>query len=145
MEQSPSEAVWKPQDLGWLLEEFAARLPDVSPRVVLASRDGLSACTAGPLDDDQRDAFAAAASGLLALGRNAVTVLTPGRPERSPGQIVIQHPDGLVFIMAAGKGSILAVVTGADADAGRVGHEMAVLVQQVGLHLVTPDRARGQE
>jgi predicted regulator of Ras-like GTPase activity (Roadblock/LC7/MglB family) len=45
-----------------------------------------------------------------------------------------------LFITAAGEGTCLAVLADADADAGLVAYEMAVLVKRVGRHLVANPR-----
>jgi predicted regulator of Ras-like GTPase activity (Roadblock/LC7/MglB family) len=42
---------------------------------------------------------------------------------------------GFLFVTAAGHGTCLAVLTGAQADVGLVAYEMAVLVQRTGDHL----------
>ena len=45
-----------------------------------------------------------------------------------------------VVILAAGESTCLAVLAEADADAGLVAYEMAVLVKRVGQHLVANPR-----
>lgn len=48
---------------------------------------------------------------------------------------------GVLFIVEAGDGAHLAVVTAEDADAGLVGHNMSELVEQLGEHLTSPPRS----
>lgn len=47
---------------------------------------------------------------------------------------------GVLFIVEAGDGAHLAVVTAEDADAGLVGHNMSELVEQLGEHLSAQPR-----
>ena len=47
---------------------------------------------------------------------------------------------GLLFIVEAGHGAHLAVITSEEADAGLVGHNMSELVEQLGEHLSSPTR-----
>jgi predicted regulator of Ras-like GTPase activity (Roadblock/LC7/MglB family) len=42
---------------------------------------------------------------------------------------------GFLFVTAAGHGTCLAVLTGAQADVGLVAYEMAVFVQRAGDHM----------
>ena len=50
-------------------------------------------------------------------------------------QTIIELEQALLFITAAGHGSCLAVLCPANADAGLVAYEMAILVKRVGQHL----------
>ena len=47
---------------------------------------------------------------------------------------------GVLFIVEAGEGAHLAVVTSEDADAGLIGHNMSELVEQLGEHLTALPR-----
>jgi predicted regulator of Ras-like GTPase activity (Roadblock/LC7/MglB family) len=47
---------------------------------------------------------------------------------------------GVLFIVEAGEGAHLAVVTTQEADAGLVGHNMSELVEQLGTHLTAQPR-----
>ncbi|GAB3740433.1 hypothetical protein GCM10027590_55010 [Nocardiopsis nanhaiensis] len=51
---------------------------------------------------------------------------------------------GLLFIVEAGHGTHLAVITDSEAEPGLVGHNMNELVEQMGEHLATPSRAGAQ-
>ncbi|MGW6454690.1 roadblock/LC7 domain-containing protein [Streptomyces sp. NPDC055078] len=134
---------WKLRGLEWLLEQLAAQVPHTT-RAVLASRDGLVGSSTGPLEAADMDRFAAAASSLYSLGNATVETVAAGLNEEV-AEVVIRHKNCFVFVMAAGQGSLLAVATDTSADPGRVGHEMALLVQQVGEHLATPDRTTPAE
>jgi predicted regulator of Ras-like GTPase activity (Roadblock/LC7/MglB family) len=48
---------------------------------------------------------------------------------------VVEMDAAFLFVTAAGEGSCLAVLAGADVDAGLVAYEMTVLVKRVGEHL----------
>ena len=50
-----------------------------------------------------------------------------------------------LFVMAAGRGTCLAVLTGADANVGLIAYEMAMLVRRMGKYLATEPRFPGQE
>jgi predicted regulator of Ras-like GTPase activity (Roadblock/LC7/MglB family) len=47
---------------------------------------------------------------------------------------------GVLFIVEAGAGAHLAVITTEDADAGVVGHNMSELVEQLGTYLTALPR-----
>ncbi len=57
-------------------------------------------------------------------------------------QTIIEMTSGFLFVSAAGQGTCLAVLTGAEADIGQVAYEMAVLVQRTGDHLQVNMRAQ---
>ncbi|MGW1976555.1 roadblock/LC7 domain-containing protein [Streptomyces sp. NPDC001889] len=133
---------WNLHGLEWLLDDFAIRMQHHT-RAVLASRDGLAGSSTG-LDDAARDRLAAAASSLFNLGATAVDAAGSDLDE-DVRQLAVEQKNCLLFIMAAGRGSLLAVATDPTDDpahAGRVGYEMGLLIEQVGEHLATPDRDR---
>jgi predicted regulator of Ras-like GTPase activity (Roadblock/LC7/MglB family) len=49
---------------------------------------------------------------------------------------------GFLFVTAAGNGACLAVLAEAEADAGLIAYEMAMLVVRVGKYLTAPVRAQ---
>ncbi|HEY1705097.1 MAG TPA: hypothetical protein VGG75_35825 [Trebonia sp.] len=51
----------------------------------------------------------------------------------------------MLFLSAAGRGSVLAVLAGSEADAGVVGYEMTQLVKSVHKFLETQPRIRGAD
>ncbi len=55
-------------------------------------------------------------------------------------QTIIEMDALLLFVTAAGDGTCLAVLAEAEADAGLVAYEMAVLVKRVGQHLQASPR-----
>lgn len=130
------------EDKDWLLEQFADKIGPPT-RAALVSRDGLVRSATASLSRDDRDRVAAASATVLA-GCRALAQAFGSDPAQETRQIAIERPDCMVYTMAAGKGSLLTVVTGLTADPGMVAHEMNFLVKQVGQHLATPDRAEGQ-
>src|SRR5690349_8066071 len=48
-------------------------------------------------------------------------------------------------VLAAGRGTCLAVLTGADANVGLIAYEMAMLVRRMGKYLATESRFPDQE
>jgi predicted regulator of Ras-like GTPase activity (Roadblock/LC7/MglB family) len=121
-------------DLDWLLADLTGRVPHARSAVLLSS-DGLPAAAHG-LDRDQADQLAAIASSLFSTARAA------GRFDGSDRvrQVVAELEASLLFIAAAGDGSVLAVLAGSEADARLVGYEMAQLVNSVRPFLATPVR-----
>jgi predicted regulator of Ras-like GTPase activity (Roadblock/LC7/MglB family) len=55
-------------------------------------------------------------------------------------QTIIELEHGILFVIAAGEGSCLAALCPADADAGAVAYEMAMLVKRARPHLAALPR-----
>ena len=55
-------------------------------------------------------------------------------------QTIIEMDAAFLFVMAAGQGTCLAVVSSADANVGVMAYEMAMLVRRMGKHLTAPPR-----
>jgi predicted regulator of Ras-like GTPase activity (Roadblock/LC7/MglB family) len=115
------------QDLGWLLANFADRVPGVA-HAVAVSADGLLLASSRDLPRDRADQLAAIASGLVSLTQGAARCFEGG----AVLQTVIEMQHGYLLLMSVGDGSHLAVLTQATADIGQVGYEMALLVERVG-------------
>ena len=47
----------------------------------------------------------------------------------------------LLFIIPAGRGTCIALLAEATADAGQIAYEMAVLIKRVGQHMVANPRS----
>jgi predicted regulator of Ras-like GTPase activity (Roadblock/LC7/MglB family) len=122
-------------DLGWLLRGLVERVPRTRSAVLL-SADGLAIAAHG-LSPDAADQLSAIASGLLSLARSAAT-----RFGQSDGvrQVVAELDDTLLFVSAAGFGSVLTVLADREADAGVLGYEMSQLVKSVRPFLTTLPR-----
>lgn len=123
-------------ELDWLLDELVERVPDVRSAIVL-STDGLPLAASAELDRESGEHMAAVASGLHGLAKGASRHFDTG-PVR---QTMIEFDRGFLFVMAAGGGAGLAVLSAGDADVGLVAYEMTRLVRQVGEHLSAPPRS----
>jgi predicted regulator of Ras-like GTPase activity (Roadblock/LC7/MglB family) len=123
------------QDLAWLLSGLLQRVP-LTRSALLTSADGLRRAAHG-LDPDGADHLAALASGLFSLARNVGTRFGGGEGVR---QVVAELDSMLLFVTAAGSGTVLAVLADRGADAGVLGYEMAQLVKSVRPYLTTPTR-----
>ena len=122
------------RDLGWLLDDLAARVDQFRQAVIL-SRDGLVIAASRDLSREDAEHMAALAAGLQ---RGAGEHYGVGAVR----QCVIELEQALLFVTSAGHGSCLAVLCPADADAGLVAYEMAMLVKRAGPHLAARPRFR---
>ena len=55
-------------------------------------------------------------------------------------QTIIEMESAFLFVIAAGQGTCLAVLTSAEANMGLIAYEMAMLVRRVGKYLATEPR-----
>ena len=125
------------RDLRWLLDDLAARLDQFRQAVIL-SRDGLVIAASKDLSREDAEHMAALAAGLQSLAKGAGEHYGVGAVR----QCVIELEQALLFVTSAGHGSCLAVLCPADADAGLVAYEMAMLVKRAGPHLAARPRFR---
>ncbi|MEU6813963.1 roadblock/LC7 domain-containing protein [Streptomyces sp. NPDC046860] len=123
-------------ELDWLLDDLVRRVGEVRHAVVL-SNDGLAVGASTGLGRDDAEHLAAVASGFNSLAKGT------GRHFGAGGvrQTMVELDDAFLFVVSAGDGSCLAVLTAATADIGLVAYEMARLVRRVGEHLYTAPRA----
>jgi predicted regulator of Ras-like GTPase activity (Roadblock/LC7/MglB family) len=131
-----SEAMETSGELNWLLDELVAQVPEVRHAVVL-SGDGLCVGASGELTREDRERFAAIASGFHSLAKGAGRHFQAG----SVVQTMVELDGGFLFVASAGEGSCLSVFTDAGADVGLVAYEMARLVTRVTDHLGVPTRS----
>ena len=124
--------------LTWLLEGLLERTPGTRHALVL-SRDGLKLCHNSGLGTDSADHLAAIAAGVQSLAHGASMEFGDGGG--GVRQAMTEFYGGLLFIVEAGQGAHLAVITSDEADPGLVGHNMSELVEQMGEYLTTPTRA----
>ncbi|MEU6035884.1 roadblock/LC7 domain-containing protein [Actinomadura sp. NPDC047616] len=122
-------------ELNWLVNDFAERVPAVR-QAVLLSRDGLAVAASRELAREDAEHLAALAAGVQSLARGAGRHFGGGNVR----QTIIEMDTVLLFVTAAGDGSCLAVLAEAEADAGLIAYEMAVLIQRVGVHLQVDPR-----
>jgi uncharacterized protein len=111
------EATAPGTELNWLLDDFGARVEHFQQAVIL-SRDGLTIAASANLRRESAEHFAAG----------------------QVRQIIIELEQAFLFITAAGQGSCLAVLCSAEADAGLIAYEMAMLSKRAGPHLASRPR-----
>jgi predicted regulator of Ras-like GTPase activity (Roadblock/LC7/MglB family) len=111
-----------------LLEILLEQTPGARHALLLSS-DGLKLCLSPGLSIDRADQLAAIASGIQSLSHGASIEFGDGTG--GVRQSMTQFHGGILFIVEAGLGAHLAVVTGDDVDAGAVGHNMSELVEQL--------------
>jgi predicted regulator of Ras-like GTPase activity (Roadblock/LC7/MglB family) len=123
------------QELSWLLDDLASRVDDIQQAVIL-SRDGLTVAASESLSRENAEHLAALAAGVQSLARGAGEHFSLGEVR----QTIIELEQAFLFVTAAGHGSCLAVMCPANADAGLVAYEMAMLVKRAGPHLAAQPR-----
>ncbi|GES29208.1 roadblock/LC7 domain-containing protein [Streptomyces angustmyceticus] len=116
--------------LDWLLDDLTKRVQKVRHALVL-SNDGLVTGASEALAREDAEHLAAVASGLHSLAKGSGLHFGIGRVR----QTMVEFDDGVLFVTAAGDGSCLCVLAGADADMGQIAYEMTLLVNRVGEHL----------
>ncbi|HEY7263964.1 MAG TPA: roadblock/LC7 domain-containing protein [Trebonia sp.] len=116
--------------LDWLLDDLVLRVDHIQQAVFL-SQDGLALGASRGLDRGDAEHLAAMAAGFQSLARGAGRHFGGGEVR----QTIIEMTSGFLFVTAAGHGTCLAVLTGAQADVGLVAYEMAVFVQRAGDHM----------
>jgi predicted regulator of Ras-like GTPase activity (Roadblock/LC7/MglB family) len=121
------------QDLGWLLANFADRVPGVA-HAVAVSADGLLLASSRDLPRDRADQLAAIASGLVSLTQGASRCFEAG-PVR---ETVVEMECGILLLMSISDGSSLAVLAAPACDIGQIAYEMTMLVDRVG-QMLTPE------
>lgn len=148
---NPTLAVETHTKVTALLDSFAQRVPEVL-QALLASADGLRMAHAGGgLDITAADQLAALTSALVSLGRGEGLAMADTGQDGEVKQLLVEHGAGCLLVMSTDAGlgttderligSVLAVRTTRDADAGVVAYEMNALITAVGEHLVTSVRA----
>jgi predicted regulator of Ras-like GTPase activity (Roadblock/LC7/MglB family) len=125
-------------ELGWLLDDLVSRVGQVR-KVVVLSRDGLIMAASRGMDRADAEYLAALAAGFHSLAIGAEPHLAAGRVR----QTMIELEDGLFFVVAAGPGSCLALLSESGANAGLIAYEMAMLVKRVRLRLTAQARTAG--
>ncbi|MER5600102.1 roadblock/LC7 domain-containing protein [Streptomyces sp. NPDC002265] len=118
------------QGLGWLLDDLTERVEHVRHALVLSS-DGLVTAASTGLRREDSEHLAAVSSGLHSLAKGSGRHFGAGQVR----QTMVEFDDAVLFVTAAGTGSCLSVLTGAQADIGQIAYEMTLLVNRVGEHL----------
>lgn len=123
------------QELDWLLANLSATVDGVRSAVIL-SPDGLALGSSPGLTEPDADHLAALAAGASSLARGAGMKFGCGEVQ----QAIIEMDSALLFITPAGRGTCLALLAEASADAGQIAYQMSVLVKRVGQHMVADPR-----
>jgi predicted regulator of Ras-like GTPase activity (Roadblock/LC7/MglB family) len=122
-------------ELDWLLDNLVSSVLGVRIAVIL-SPDGLSLGRSPGLSEADAGHLAALAAGAQSLARGVGVWSGYG----DVSQTIIEMEAGLLFITPAGRGTCLALLADANADAGQIAYEMAVLVKRVGQHMIANPR-----
>jgi predicted regulator of Ras-like GTPase activity (Roadblock/LC7/MglB family) len=126
--------------LSWLLDNLVDQVEHVQQALIL-SRDGLVVAASRGLSPEDSEHLSALAAGLQSLARGAGQHFRTGQVR----QTIIEMDSAFLFVMAAGRGTCLAVLTGADANVGLIAYEMAMLVRRMGKYIATESRFPDQE
>lgn len=133
MRDTPPNAA---RDLTWLLDGFRKDVPGVE-WVLIVTTDGLCSHRCTGLEDEDAEQFAAITCGVFSLMKGADRHLGGNGYVH---QVATQLSCHTYFVTSAAENSLLAVITGPEADAGLVGHGMALLASQAAGYLKTASR-----
>lgn len=111
---------------GWLVTDFARRVPGVAHTVVVSS-DGILLAASEGLPADKAEQLSAVASGLISLTEGAARCFEAG----GVSQTVVEMERGYLFLMSVSDGSCLAVLATPNCDIGIVAYEMTLLVDRI--------------
>lgn len=126
--------------LSWLLDNLIERVEYIRQAVVL-SRDGLVVAASRGMSREDSDHLSALAAGLQSLARGAEEHYAGGEVR----QTIIEMESAFLFVMAAGEGTCLAVVSSGDTNVGVIAYEMAMMVRRMGKYLTAPPRFNAHE
>ena len=126
--------------LSWLLDNLVDQVEHVQRALVL-SRDGLVVAASRGLTPEDSEHLSALAAGLQSLARGTGRHFGAGEVR----QTIIEMDFAFLFVIAAGRGTCLAVLTSADANVGLIAYEMAMLVRRMGKYLAAEPRFPDQE
>ena len=121
--------------LSWLLDNLVDQVEHVR-QALLLSRDGLAVAASHGLSPEDTEHLSALAAGMQSLARGTGRHFRVGDVR----QTIIELESAFLFVIAAGKGTCLAVLTSAEANMGLIAYEMAMLVRRVGKYLATEPR-----
>ena len=121
--------------MDWLIDGFIASVNGIRHAIIL-SPDGLTLGKAAQMTSGDADHLSALAAGAHSLARGAGQKIGLGEGS----QTIIEMDAALLFITPAGRGTCLALLADAGADAGQIAYEMARLVKRVGQHMVANPR-----
>ena len=126
--------------LSWLLDNLVNQVQHVQ-RALILSRDGLVVAASRGLTPEDSEHLSALAAGLQSLARGTGRHVHAGEVR----QTIIEKEHAFLFVIAAGKGTCLAVLTSAEPNVGLIAYEMAMLVRRMGKYLAAEPRFPDQE
>ena len=110
-------------------------------QALVLSRDGLVVAASRGLTREDSEHLSALAAGVQSLARGTGQHFHGGRVR----QTIIEMENAFLFVIAAGRGTCLAVLTSADPNVGVVAYEMAILVRRMGKYLAAEPRFHADE
>ena len=116
--------------LSWLLDNLVNQVEHVQQALIL-SRDGLVVAASRGLTSEDSEHLSALAAGIQSLARGTGRHFRAGEVR----QTIIEMEFAFLFVIAAGKGTCLAVLTSAEPNVGLIAYEMAMLVRRMGKYL----------
>jgi uncharacterized protein len=130
--------------LSWLLDNLVDKVEPVEQALIL-SRDGLVVASSRGLTREEGEHLSALAAGVQSLARGTGERFRGGKVR----QTIIEMEFAFLFVIAAGRGTCLAVLTSGDPNVGVIAYEMAMLVRRMGKYLAAeprfPDDESGPE
>jgi predicted regulator of Ras-like GTPase activity (Roadblock/LC7/MglB family) len=124
--------------LSWLLDKLVSQVEHVNQALIL-SRDGLVVAASRDLSREDGEHLSALAAGVQSLARGTGRQFDGGEVR----QTVIEMERAFLFVVAAGRGTCLAVLSSAESNAGLIAYEMAMLVRRMGTYLAAEPRFPG--
>ena len=121
--------------LSWLLDNFVNQVDHIQQALIL-SRDGLAVAASQGLLREDSEHLSALAAGVQSLARGTGRQFHGGEVR----QVIIEMEFAFLFVIAAGKGTCLAVLTSAEPNVGVIAYEMAMLVRRMGKYLAAEPR-----
>jgi len=126
--------------LSWLLDNLVDQVEHVRQALIL-SRDGLVVAASRGLTPEDSQHLSALAAGMQSLAKGAGRHFRAGQVR----QTIIEMESAFLFVIAAGQGTCLAVLTSAEANVGLIAYEMAMLIRRMGRYLAAEPRFPDQE
>jgi predicted regulator of Ras-like GTPase activity (Roadblock/LC7/MglB family) len=126
--------------LSWLLDNLVNQVEHVEQALIL-STDGLIVASSRGLTREDGEHLSALTAGLQSLAQGAGLHFHGGHVR----QIIIEMEKAFLFVIAAGQGTCLAVMTSAEPNVGVIAYEMAMLVRRMGKHLAAEPRFSDHE
>ena len=121
--------------LSWLLDNLVSQVEHVEQALVL-SRDGLVVAASQGLTPEDGEHLSALAAGMQSLARGTGRHFRGGEVR----QTIIEMEFAFLFVIGAGQGTCLAVLTSAEPNVGVIAYEMAMLVRRMGKYLAAEPR-----